>query len=80
MQCLLLVLLDLLFELTTHMFTVGLNIDTRAYFTAVTIIKVIIAVPRGIKIFGWIALLFGEPLFDLKHLLSASDTFNMSTP
>ena len=59
MQCLMLSFFDLLFELTTHMFTVGLNIDTRAYFTAVTIIKVIIAVPKGITNFSWIATIWG---------------------
>lgn len=39
------------------MYTAGLDIDTRVYFRAATIV---IAVPRAVKIFNWLATLYGS--------------------
>merc|ERR1711998_82624 len=53
-----------------HMYTVGLESDTKAYFTGITIL---ISLPTGTKIFNWLTTYFGNP--PLLHIRTTSAFF-----
>merc|ERR1711865_783890 len=55
-----------------HMYTVGLETDTRAYFTGITIL---ISLPTGTKIFNWLSTYLGNP--PLLHLKTSSALFGL---